>query len=167
MVRVIRDEEPWRLGSVDRRFRGEVETIVARALEKHRTRRYQSAGELADDLRRHLSREPIRARPVGRSQRAVKWVRRHPGEAASMAGVVAIFLAAFVLVSWSYFRTEAAREEESRQRQKAEENERAERWERYRSNIAEAAAAQQLQNSSTGERALGAAPEEYRNWEWR
>ena len=44
---------------------------------------------------------------------------------------------------------------------------RAERWERYRSNIAEAAAAQQLQNSSTGERALEAAPEECRNWEWR
>jgi WD40 repeat protein len=60
----------------------------------------------------------------------------------------------------------AARDERSL-REAAGERERAERWERYRSNIAEASAAQQLQNSSTGERPQQAAPEEHRNWEWR
>ena len=43
----------------------------------------------------------------------------------------------------------------------------AERWERYRSNIAAAAAALQLQNSGTARRALEAAPPEHRDWEWR
>jgi non-specific serine/threonine protein kinase/serine/threonine-protein kinase len=46
IVRVIREVEPSRLGSVNRQFRGEVETIVAKALEKDKARRYQSAGEL-------------------------------------------------------------------------------------------------------------------------
>src|SRR5205823_505030 len=47
VVRVIREVEPSRLGSVNRQFRGSIETIVAKALEKDKARRYQSAGELA------------------------------------------------------------------------------------------------------------------------
>lgn len=52
--------------------------ICMKALEKRRDRRYQTAGALADDLRRFLAHEPIRARAPGRVVRAVKWVRRHP-----------------------------------------------------------------------------------------
>lgn len=167
IVRVIRDHEPSRLGSVAPRFRGEVETIAAKALEKDRARRYQSAGELAADLRRHLAREPIRARRVGRGRRAVKWARRHRWEAASMACTGAVFLAALVLVSWSYFRAEAARAEESRQRQRAEENERSERWGRYRADIAAAAAALQIENTGAARGSLEDAPREHRDWEWR
>ncbi len=167
VMRVIRDQEPSRLGLVDPRFRGEVETIAAKALEKDRARRYQSAGELAADLRRHLAREPIRARPVGRVRSAVKWVKRHPSEAASMASAGAVFLAALVLVSWSYFRAEAARAEQSRQRQRAEENERSERWGRYLANIAAASAALQIQNTGAARSSLEDAPQEHRDWEWR
>src|SRR5262249_44970144 len=46
VVRVILEQEPSRLGSINRRFRGDVETIVAKALEKDKARRYASAGEL-------------------------------------------------------------------------------------------------------------------------
>ena len=53
-VRAIRDEEPVRLGLVNRRYRGDIETIVATALEKDRTRRYGSAADLAADIRRYL-----------------------------------------------------------------------------------------------------------------
>ena len=49
-VRVIRDEEPTRLGSVDRAFRGDLETIAAKALEKEPGRRYQTSADLAADL---------------------------------------------------------------------------------------------------------------------
>src|SRR6516225_5053004 len=62
-ARVIREREPSRLGALDTRLRGDVETIVAKALAKDRARRYASAGNLAADLRRHLSHEPIGARP--------------------------------------------------------------------------------------------------------
>src|SRR5262249_26479718 len=59
------------------------------------------------------------------------------------------------------------RQDADQARNEASAGKRTERWERYRSNIAEASAAQQLQNSSTGEQALDAAPEEHRNCEWR
>jgi hypothetical protein len=59
---VIREREPSRLGSIDTRYRGDVETIVAKALEQDPARRYPSAAELAADIRRRLGHEPIRAR---------------------------------------------------------------------------------------------------------
>ncbi len=52
-----------RLGTLDRRLRGDVETIALKALEKSRERRYQSVGELGEDVRRFLRNEPIVARP--------------------------------------------------------------------------------------------------------
>ncbi|CAG0981440.1 eukaryotic-like serine/threonine-protein kinase [Phycisphaerales bacterium] len=60
-ARVIRDEAPPKLSHVSRVFRGEIDTIVSKALEKDKTRRYQSAAELAEDIRRHLSGQPILA----------------------------------------------------------------------------------------------------------
>src|SRR5690606_32880767 len=61
-ARVIREEPHTRLSSVSRVFRGEIETVVAKALEKDKARRYQSAAELAEDLRRYLRGEAIMAR---------------------------------------------------------------------------------------------------------
>lgn len=58
----IRDEVPIPLGQIRRELRGEIETIVAKALEKHRHRRYQSAHALGSDLRRFLTGEPIEAK---------------------------------------------------------------------------------------------------------
>src|SRR5207342_2456202 len=54
-VRTIREEDPSRLSSISRAYRGDVETIVAKALEKDKTRRYPSAAALAADIRRYLS----------------------------------------------------------------------------------------------------------------
>lgn len=74
-VRTIREDEPSRLSSIDKSLRGDVETIVAKALEKEPERRYQSASDLAADIRRYLGSEPIVAR------RASTWyqVRRFAG----------------------------------------------------------------------------------------
>ena len=79
-----------------------------------------------------------------------------------------------MLVSWSYWRAEDAAEKEAKQRQiadvardKAQRKQKAERWGRYRSNIAAASAALQLQNSGAARSALEDAPEEHRNWEWQ
>ena len=63
-ARAIVEQEPASLSSVDRALRGDVETIVAKALEKERLRRYQSASDFAADIRRYLSDQPITARPV-------------------------------------------------------------------------------------------------------
>ena len=60
--------------------------ICMKGLEKRRERRYQSAQELADELRRWLRHEPIRARPPGALLRAGKWIRRHPVPTAAATG---------------------------------------------------------------------------------
>ncbi len=59
---MIRDEVAPSLSSHDAGFRGDIETIVAKALQKDRERRYQSAAELGEDIRRHLAGEPIGAK---------------------------------------------------------------------------------------------------------
>jgi WD40 repeat protein len=142
-------------------------TICLHCLEKEPGKRYASALELREDLRRFLAGEPIRARRIGTLGQLARWSRRNRLTAASLAGIGAIFLTAFGLVSWSYVRSEDARQKEVKERQRAEEKEQAERWGRYRSNIAAAAGALQLQNGGTARRALDDAPPEYRNWEWQ
>jgi tetratricopeptide (TPR) repeat protein/predicted Ser/Thr protein kinase len=89
-VRVIRETDPTPLSSVNRIFRGDVETIVARALEKEKARRYQSASELGADIRRYLNDEPIAARPPSAIYQARKFVRRHR---ALVGGIAAVFVA--------------------------------------------------------------------------
>src|SRR5688572_18696777 len=62
-MQTIREEDPSRLSTIDRRYRGDIETIAAKALEKDKTRRYSSAAELEADIKRELDDEPIVAAP--------------------------------------------------------------------------------------------------------
>ena len=89
-ARVIHDEEPEPLSSVDRVYRGDVATIVGRALERDPSRRYGSAAALAEDIRRHLRDEPILARRPSAAYRVRKFTRRH---GALVAGAVGVLLA--------------------------------------------------------------------------
>lgn len=87
-VRRIGQDEPTRLGSVDRAFRGDVDTIIGKALERDRGRRYQSAIELATDIRRFLRDEPIVARPASAWYQFRKFATRHK---ALVGGAAAVF----------------------------------------------------------------------------
>ena len=89
-VQAIREEEPPPLSSVHTSFRGDIDTIVTKALEKDKTRRYASAMELAGDIRRHLADEPITARPPSTAYQIRKFARRHK---ALVTGTVSVFLA--------------------------------------------------------------------------
>jgi len=92
-VRAIRDDDPTPAGSVDRSLRGDVETILSKALEKDKTRRYQSAGELAEDIRRSLRQQPIAARPASVLYRMGKFTKRNK---AIVAGVSIAFMASLL-----------------------------------------------------------------------
>jgi eukaryotic-like serine/threonine-protein kinase len=60
-----------------RQLRGDLDTILAKALKKSPAERYASVTAFADDIRRHLRNEPISARPETLSYRAIKFVRRN------------------------------------------------------------------------------------------
>src|SRR5207249_4910330 len=79
-------------------------------------KRYASAGELAEDLRRFLAGEPIRARPVSAPERAIKWARRNPLAAALLAVVVAVTGAGLGLVLWQWRHAVANAAEATRQK---------------------------------------------------
>lgn len=113
-ARMIREDGPSRLSSVSTVFRGDVETIVARAMEKDKERRYQSAAELAADIRRYLRDEPIVARPASAMYQFRKFAKRNKS---IVAGIAATFIALVVgVVGMSVFAVR-----ESRQRKLAEE----------------------------------------------
>ncbi|MBI4716541.1 MAG: serine/threonine protein kinase [Planctomycetes bacterium] len=76
-VRVIQVTEPTRVGSISRAYRGDIETIIDKALEKDRDRRYASAAALADDLRRFRAHQPIVARPATTWYQLRKFARRN------------------------------------------------------------------------------------------
>lgn len=89
-ARIIRDEDPPRLSSFSKVFRGDIETIVFKALEKHRSRRYQSAADLAMDLRRFLLGEPIAARRESTLYTLRRQLMRYRGVA--LAGATCLLL---------------------------------------------------------------------------
>jgi len=76
----------------------DLETIVARCLERDPTARYQSAGALAEDLEHWLRHEPIRARPTGVFAHGRKWLRRNPTIAVLAASLVALAAAVGVML---------------------------------------------------------------------
>jgi hypothetical protein len=171
-VRVICEQEPSRLGSLDGRLRGDVETIVAKALEKEKARRYASAGELAAEIRRHLSHEPIRARPASALYQLRKFARRHKALVGAVLGVVAALAAGTVVsVLYAVRADHNARVADENARQAGEnarlanENERLARYETYRARLAAAAALSH--DVADAARQLEAAPREQRGWEWR
>jgi hypothetical protein len=77
-ITVIREAHPRRLAVFDRRLKGDLEAIFAKALEKNRERRYPSARAFADDLRRYLEARPVLARPPTLLYRTARFLRRNP-----------------------------------------------------------------------------------------
>jgi WD40 repeat protein len=75
-------------------------TVCLRCLRKEPGKRYASAGELADDLRRFLSGVPVRARPVRPWERAWRWTRRHMGAAAIAAVSIVAVTALAAVILW-------------------------------------------------------------------
>lgn len=121
-----RKSDPSRLASL---FRGDLDWIVMKALEKDRTRRYATTNELAQDVQRYLNSEPVLARPPSSLYRFEKWVRRNKlpfavATASTSALVIGLIIAGwqFIQKNQAYDKLLIAEHEQRLLHQKAEES---------------------------------------------
>jgi serine/threonine protein kinase/Flp pilus assembly protein TadD len=115
LLRQIAFEEPRPPRRLKRPIPAELETIVLKALEKNPTDRYGTAKEVAEDLRRFLEDEPIRARRPTWAQVARKWARRHRPLVASMLAALVMGLAVLAGSFGWVARDQAARKAQTTQ----------------------------------------------------
>lgn len=123
-ARVIEHGQPAPLSTISRVFRGDLQTIVGKALEKDKQRRYQSASELAADLIRYLRDEPILARPPSAAYQMRKFASRHRGLVAAAAGLVLVLTLGIAATGWQAVRATTAERSESLRRAEADESRR-------------------------------------------
>jgi hypothetical protein len=98
MLRQVQSQEPEPPSRLQPKLPRDLTTICLKCLEKEPGKRYPSAGELAEDMRRFQAGEAMRARPVGRAKRLGCWCRRNP-VVAGLLTAVALLLAAIAAVS--------------------------------------------------------------------
>jgi serine/threonine protein kinase len=123
-ARIILEVEPTAPGQLRSELRGDLETILLKALEKDKERRYPSAAEFSADLRRYLRKEPIAARPASRRYRLEKFASRNKSLLAALLAIAASLVAA-TIVSLNYAWS-AERQRDSALLQKARAQERLE-----------------------------------------
>jgi WD40 repeat protein len=159
----------------------DLEVICLKCLRKEPERRYESALALAEDLERWLAGEAIQARAPGSAERAARWLRRHPAQAALiLVSFVASLALVGMLVARSYNaeledangRLQKEKEEANRQRARARESEAAARRFLYVTRMTQA---QQARNEGNAGRVLqllrsvipeDPEQEDLRGWEW-
>jgi serine/threonine protein kinase/tetratricopeptide (TPR) repeat protein len=100
----------------------DLETIILKAISHEPSQRYQSAEEMADDLRCFLEDRPIRARRVGPVERLCRWCRRNPSLASLSGATLFLLVLVAVVASVGYVRTKTALNGEATERAKAEAN---------------------------------------------
>ncbi|HSL55243.1 MAG TPA: serine/threonine-protein kinase [Pyrinomonadaceae bacterium] len=113
VAKAICDEEPRRPSTTQKRLHADLDNIVLMAMRKEPARRYATAEQFAEDIRRHLDGLPVRARPATFSYRAGKFVRRHRVGVTAAALITLSLLIGIVATVWQarVARAERARAE--------------------------------------------------------
>ncbi len=147
------------ISSLTRRLHRELEWIPLKALRKDRTRRYQSAAELAQDIQNYLDGTPLLAGPESISYKLCKFVVRHKASVVSTIAIVGFLVAGLVVSSGLYVM--------AKQAQKVSEQ-RAESLRRtnYGNSIALAELAYRDGLTTRGDEFLASCPSDLRGWEW-
>jgi len=110
VARVVKEVDPRPLSLVNASLRGDLDTIVAKCLQKESDKRYSSAAELEADLGRYLRGEPISASPPRLLDAVGRLARRHRAAALAAAGVLASLVLAVVGIAVFAVRAELQRE---------------------------------------------------------
>jgi tetratricopeptide (TPR) repeat protein len=102
-----------------KRLTGDLDWITLKAMDKDRTRRYQTVTALATDIRRHLAHEPVVASPPSALYRAQKFAQRHRGGVAAAALVAVALLAGTIGTTTGWLRAARAERAASREAESA------------------------------------------------
>ncbi len=128
VLRRVHEEDPRPLRQIQPSVHPDLETITLKCMEKAPARRYESAAAVAAELDRFLAGEAIRARPLGRRERMMRWARRRPALSAAIAvsllAVSGAAVAGLVGAVWSYQTIRAERDRFEQERARAVEAER-------------------------------------------
>ncbi|MGP0067370.1 MAG: WD40 repeat domain-containing serine/threonine protein kinase [Isosphaeraceae bacterium] len=163
VLRRIAQDEPIPPRRIDPAIPRDLETILLRSLARDPEDRYAKAQELADDLRRFLGHRPIKARRPSVVELAAKWLRRHPGLAAS---AVLVLVLALIGLAASLIAVDSERARTAEKARQAEGLAQTLEWELYISRVNQAHGDYQAGNLARAEATLAACPEPLRNWEW-
>jgi len=136
-VRTIREDDPTSLSSISRNYSGDIETIVGKALEKDKARRYATAADLSADIRRYLDDQPIAARPPSAGYQIQKFARRHRALVGGVAAVFVVLAAGIVASTWQAIRANRAGQAALVERDRALQAEERARVDRDRATAAE------------------------------
>lgn len=109
-MRQVIEKDPVPLQELNSAVDKDLETICMKCLEKEPNRRYASAGDMADELKRYLNGQPILARPLGPASRFWRWCRRNPVVSSLSGAVVAAIFVSVVSLAVANVKTEEARQ---------------------------------------------------------
>ncbi len=84
----VLEDDPRPPGAIKPNLPRDLEVICLKAISKSPSRRYQTARDMADDLRRFSQGQPILARPIGYTERTLRWCRRYPLAVSVLAAVL-------------------------------------------------------------------------------
>jgi WD40 repeat protein/tRNA A-37 threonylcarbamoyl transferase component Bud32 len=121
VLRALTSDEPMRPRRLQPSLPRDLEAITLHCLEKEPALRYQTAADLATDLRHWLAHEPIQARRVAAAERVSRWCKRNPAVAGLLAAVFLLLAAVAGVASVGYVQTKGALNREANQRIAAEE----------------------------------------------
>ncbi len=119
-TRIIREQEPTKLSTIDKSLKNDVETIILKALEKDRERRYQSSLELAQDIRRYLTGEAIIARPPSIVYQLRIFARKNKALFGATAAVFVVLVGGVIVSTSLYLQAQTARVEAEWQAERAQ-----------------------------------------------
>ncbi len=105
---------------LQKKLKGDLDTIVLKAIRKEPDRRYESAEQLAADIRHYLSGRPVMAHPDSMGYRTLKFIRRHRIGAISTAIIILLVIGYIITVTWHSQQTQAALVKAEQETKKAE-----------------------------------------------
>ncbi len=120
LIQKITQEEPVRPRKRNPAIPRDLETVILKSIAREPATRYQSAGEMAEDLQRFLEDRPVTARRITPPERLWRWCRRNPVVASLASAVLVMIVVAVAIASIGYAQTRKAWVSETQQRQKAD-----------------------------------------------